>query len=220
MTRYFYSTHVKILCCVLALCLTAQAQAQADAPISKTQAVTNFANGMCTSFTADPLKVKGRLNRKLEEFMQKHEGIAEPTRADKIRVLNHYKNHLICQTREGEINYMHQALNLGKQIPVINGFLIRDLIGQGDQGLIDFNAISIMNGKRMTVLDYLNYRMENSDWSEASLQELKSLKKMLTKYLHAKPLSALSDEEKAAYETMLIHRAKTLYPHDYTRSTN
>ncbi|WP_404393921.1 hypothetical protein [Pseudoalteromonas phenolica] len=208
MTRYFYSTHFKILCCVLAVCLTAQAQA--DAPFST---VTKLANSLCSTFTSDPKEVKVLMNRQVESFIKQYEGIAEPTRADKIRVLNHYKNQLICETREGEINYMHQALNRGKQNPVINGFLIGELIGQGDQGLIDFNAISIMNGKRMTVLDYLNYRMENSDWSEASLQELKSLKKMLTKYLHAKPLSALSDEEKAAYETMLINRTKSLNAH-------
>ena len=218
MQHHVHTLLFKLILVILTLLVTQNAQA--DAPINKTQAVTNLANAWCASFTADPMEVKDILNRRLEEFMQKHEGIAEPTRADKIRVLNHYKNHLICQTRQGEMNYMHQALNRGKQNPVINGFLVGELIGQGDQGLIDFNAISIMNGKRMTVLDYLNYRMENSDWSEASLQELKSLKKMLTKYLHAKPLSALSDEEKAAYETMLIHRAKTLYPHDYTRSTN
>ncbi|WP_404393924.1 hypothetical protein [Pseudoalteromonas phenolica] len=215
MQHHVHTLLFKLILVMLTLLVTQNAQA--NAPFST---VTKLANSLCSTFTSDPKEVKVLMNRQVESFIKQYEGITAPTRADKIRVLNHYKNHLICQTREGEINYIHQALNTGKQVSVINGFLIGELIGQGDQGLIDFNAISIMNGKRMTVLDYLNYRMENSDWSEASLQELKSLKKMLTKYLHAKPLSALSDEEKAAYETMLIHRAKTLYPHDYTRSTN
>lgn len=176
--------------------------------ISKRQAITKLANSLCTTFTADPVEVKERMNMQLEFFMKRHEGIANPTRGQKIRVLNKYKNELICQTREGETNYIHRAIKTGKQVSVINGFLVGELIGRGDQGLIDFNAISIMNGKKMTVLDYLNYRMEKSKWSEASLQELKSLKKMLTKYLGAKTYSELSKNQKDDYDQMLLDRAE------------
>lgn len=176
--------------------------------ISKRQAITKLANSLCATFTSDPKEVKVLMNNQLESFMKKYEGMANPTRGQKIRVLNKYKNELICQTREGEMNYIHQALNTGKQVSVINGFLVSELIGRGDQGLIDFNAISIMNGKKMTVLDYLNYRMENSDWSERSLQELKSLKKMLTKYLGAKTYSELSKNQKDDYDQMLLARAE------------
>ena len=120
---------------------------------------------------------------RLENYILKHLGISRKTKGYKLLVANFWNANsqdLICRTSTGGLrnpqHFMKRVVEMNMQNEALYDFILYD----PEEYPITVNHIEIYNGKKETILDYIeNILTTPGNDKKYNFQELQSLKRIL-----------------------------------------
>ena len=188
---------------------SANAQGEELAKYDDKYKIEGLSINICSIIADQGNQIAPKVNIAIEEYLKKHEGIKNPTKAQKIKFLNRNKDIMTCDGKHE--HYMKHALDKGKYREVFTG-LFGDL-GVTKDGLhVDVNAVTLhadvrsavkQDAEPETVLDYVDFIIATNKYGEAYSKELKRFRRSLTKYYGAKKFSELPADVQAHYRKAL-----------------
>lgn len=135
------------------------------------------------------------------KFVKEEEGIADPSPADVLRLLNQHKNELTCDGK----HIVNRAFERGKYNEIVDELFAGELYTEDVK--FDFNAITYTKNPEtgevepMTVLDYIEkVALKKPVLADSSKSEITGLKELLIEEFGAKRFSDLPIEERQAFE--------------------